>query len=254
MSDKLVSMNERADALEMQQIDAMEKRIVTRSMLYCLAAGEDSMGPPIQYGPGAHLQMGEDPRLKPMPDRPTLLDYFRLRLSPGRGFQHLLQSANLAQKNGMSEAVVFACLLHDISIVGFIRSDHGYWGAQMIEPYVAEEVSWAIRAHQALRFYPDESVGYGYPDMYVRMFGEGYRPDAYIESAYREAKRHKWYMTARMVCVNDLYSFDPNVHVELEQFEDVIGRNFRQPREGLGNDNSPASHMWRTLRRPSNAL
>ena len=66
MSDKLVSMNERADALEMQQIDAMEKRIVTRSMLYCLAAGEDSMGPPIQYGPGAHLQMGEDPRLKPM--------------------------------------------------------------------------------------------------------------------------------------------------------------------------------------------
>ena len=248
------SMNDRADEIELEQIDKMEKSIVTRSMLYCLAAGEDSMGPPINYGPGARLQMGEDPRLKKMPEKPGLLDFFRLRLSPGRGYQHLLQSANLAQKNGMPDKTVFACLLHDIAVVGFIRSDHGYWGAQMIEPYVDEEVSWAIRAHQALRFYPDESVGYGYPDMYTRMFGEGYRPDAYIESAYQEAKKHKWYMSARMICVNDLYSFDPNVDIKLEKFEDVIGRNFKQPKEGLGNDNSPASHMWRTLRRPSNAL
>jgi hypothetical protein len=254
MSASLKSINDRADEIELQQMQNMDKRIVARSMLYCLAAGEESMGPPIHYGPGAHLQMGEDPRLKKMPEKPTLLDFFRLRLSPGRGFQHLLQSANLAQKNGMPEKTVFACLLHDISVVGFIRSDHGYWGAQLIGPYVDEEVSWALRAHQALRFYPDESVGYGYPDMYVRMFGEGYRPDAYIEAAYQEARRHKWYMTARMICVNDLYSFDPNLEIKLEQFEDLIGRNFRQPQEGLGNDNSPASHMWRTLRRPSNAL
>ena len=34
----------------------------------------------------------------------------------------------------------------------------------MIEPYVDEEVSWAIRVHQALRFFPDKSVGYAYPD------------------------------------------------------------------------------------------
>jgi len=254
MSANLKSISERADEIELQQMQDMDRRIVARSMLYCLAAGEDSMGPPINYGPGAHLQMGEDPRLNKMPEKPTLLDFFRLRLSPGRGFQHLLQSANLAQKSGMPEKTVFACLLHDISVVGFIRSDHGYWGAQLIEPYVDEEVSWALRAHQALRFYPDESVSYGYPDMYVRMFGEGYRPDAYIESAYREARKHKWYMTARMICVNDLYSFDPNIEIKLDQFEDLIGRNFRQPKEGLGNDNSPASHMWRTLRRPSNAL
>ncbi|MFM9969660.1 MAG: HD domain-containing protein [Burkholderiales bacterium] len=254
MSANLKSMNERADEIELEKIDAMEKRIVTRSMLYCLANGEDSMGAPINYGPGAHLQMGEDPRLKKMPEKPTLLDFFKLRLSPGRGFQHLLQSANLAQKNGMPEKTVFACLLHDIAVVGFIRSDHGYWGAQMIEPYVDEEVTWAIRAHQALRFYPDESVGYGYPDMYVRMFGEGYRPDAYIERDYQAARAHKWYMSARMICCNDLYSFDPSVEVKLDQFVDVIGRHFKQPKEGLGNDNSPASHMWRTLRRPSNAL
>jgi len=51
-----------------------------------------------------------------------------------------------------------------------------------------------------------------------------------------------------------LYSFDPDVAIAIDQFEDLIGRHFRQPAEGLGNDNTPSSHMWRTLRRPCNAL
>ena len=144
--------------------------------------------------------------------------------------------------------------MHDIAICGFIRSDHGYWGAQMIAPYVDEEVSWAIRMHQSLRFFPDESVGYEYPDLYIRMFGEHYQPEPYIVAEYERAKKHKWYMTARMICVNDLYSFNPDVVVDWEDFEDVIGRNFKQPSEGLGNDNTSSSHMWRTLRRPCNAL
>ena len=61
-------------------------------------------------------------------------------------------------------------------------------------------------------------------------------------------------MSARMICVNDLYSFDPDLVVGWEQFEEILGRHFKQPPEGLGNDNTPASHMWRTLRRPCNAL
>ena len=249
-----LSMSERADAHELEMMKALDNRIVAKSPLYNAADGELTMGNAVNYGPGQHLLMGEDPRLPKMPAKPTLVDFFRCRLVQGRGFQHLLQSANLAQKNGLPEKLVLACLLHDISVVGFIRSDHGYWGAQLIEPYVDEEVSWAIRMHQALRFYPDESVGYGYPDVYVRMFGPEYKPDAYIEAEYQRAKNHKWYMSARQICVNDLYSFDPNVKVELEQFEDIIGRHFRQPKEGLGNDNTPASHMWRTMRRPCNAL
>jgi hypothetical protein len=46
-----------------------------------------------------------------------------------------------------------------------------------------------------------------------------------------------------MITVNDIYSFDPNAKVELEEFTDIIGRNFRQPKEGLGWDNTPSSHM-----------
>lgn len=253
MPEVAQTLSEKADELELQLMTELDDRIVTRSLLYHLADGEQSLGN--AFGGGKRLLMGEDPRLPKMPDKPTLYDFFQLRFAySSRGFQHLLQSANLAQKNSLPEKMVLACLLHDIAVVGFIRSDHGYWGAQLLEPYVDEEVSWAIRMHQCLRFYPDESVGYAYPDNYIRMFGPDYRPDPYIEEEYQRARNHKWYMSARMICVNDLYSFDPNVVVEMDQFEDIIGRHFRQPEEGLGNDHTPASHMWRTLRRPCNAL
>ena len=244
------TLSERADELEHRQMEALGERIVGKSLLYHLADGERTLG---QRAFGGRMLMGEDPRLPPMPDRPTLLDFFRCRFAVAPQ-AHLLQSANLAQKNGLSDKMVLACLLHDVAVAGFIRADHGYWGAQLVEPYVDEEVSWAIRAHQALRFFPDESVGYEYPESYRTLFGEDYRPEPYVVAAYEEARKHRWYMSARIICVNDLYSFDPDVHVELEQFEDVIGREFRQPAEGLGNDDTPASHMWRTLRRPCNAL
>jgi hypothetical protein len=150
--------------------------------------------------------------------------------------------------------MVLACLLHDIGVIGFIRSDHGYWGAQLVEPYVDPEVTWAIRAHQALRFYADEAAGYPYPEQYVRYFGADYRPDAYIQTEYERARKHKWYMSARMITVHDIYSFDPNVTAVLDEFVDIIGRNFRQPEEGLGFDDSPSAHMWRTLNRPTKYL
>jgi len=180
-----------------------------------------------------------------------LLDYFRLRFA---STNHLLQSATRALKSGLPEKTVLACLLHDIGVSGFIRADHGYWGAQMIEPYVDEEVSWAVRMHQALRFFPDESVGYPYPDMYVKYFGPDYRPEPYIVEEYKRARAHKWYMTSRMICVNDIYSFDPDAKVNLDDFTDIVGRHFRQPKEGLGFDNSPSAHMWRTLMRPTRFL
>src|SRR5262249_50891699 len=93
-------------------------------------------------------------------------------------------------------------------------SDHGYWGAQLIEPYVDEEVSWAVRYHQALRYFSDESVGYSYPEAYIRYFGKDYQPPIYLRQAYEQARRHKWYMTARLITVNDVYSFDPCIVVD----------------------------------------
>jgi hypothetical protein len=245
------TVSELADELEEQMMRTLD-RVPTKSVLY--TSGEKDPTAPMQRPqPGQLMLMGEDPRLKPMPKKPTLMDFFERRLSQG-GVQHLLQSANLARKAGHPEKIVLACLLHDIAVSGFIRSDHGYWGSQLVEPYVDEEVSWAIRAHQALRFYPDEEAGYAYPEMYVRYFGEDYKPEPYIQQAYEAVRKHKWYGTARLICVNDLYAFDPNVTVKLEDFTDIIGRNFKQPEEGLGFDNSPVAHMWRTMIMPTRFL
>ena len=189
-------------------------------------------------------------RLVPMPAVPTLMDFFRLRFAPAT---HVLQSADKALTGGLPEEIVTACLLHDVA-QALMKADHGWWGAQLFEPYVSEQVAFAIRYHQALRFYPDHSVGYDYPGMYNVIFGKDYVPPPYIEAAYRYCKDHKWYMAARQVTINDLYSFDPNHVVDVEKFTDIIGRNFKQPKEGLGHDNSPVAHMWRTIANPDAPL
>ena len=79
-------------------------------------------------------------------------------------------------------------------------------------------------------------------------------PDAYIQRDYEYARGHKWYGAARQTTVNDLYAFDESVTVEIDEFVDLIGRHFRQPEEGLGFDDSPAAHMWRTIIRPTKFL
>jgi hypothetical protein len=247
------TMSERADALEERMMHELEL-IVTKSVFANMTDGKVMMEEGydlLARNPGKVMMMGADPRLPRMPERPTLIDYFKGRFA---STSHVLQSATHALKGGYPEKVVMACLLHDIAVVSFIRCDHGYWGAQMIEPYVDEEVAWAVKMHQAVRFFPDESVGYGYPEMYVKLFGPDYQPEPYIVADYERARNHKWYMTARLITLNDIYSFDPDTKVSLDDFVDIIGRNFRQPEEGLGFDNSPSAHMWRTILWPTRFL
>jgi hypothetical protein len=195
-------------------------------------------------------QQGNVKQLAPMPEKPTLLDFFKYRFAPAN---HVLQSATRAMKTGMPEETIFACLLHDV-VLTLIKPDHGWWGAQLFEPYVSDKVTFAIRYHQALRFYPDPAAGYEYPDMYKRMFGEDYVPPPHIQTTYQFVRKHKWYMEPRLVTVNDLYAFDPKAVVSIEPFVDIAGRQFKQPKEGLGNDNSPVAHMWRTIARPDSPL
>src|SRR6267142_4659071 len=252
MAEK-TSLNARADALERKMSDDLDV-LLSKSALFNMADGKlgaSNAGSDLAARHGKYYLMADDPRLPRMPAKPTLADFFDYR---AKGINHLLQSATHALKASMPEKTILACLLHDISNAIFIKSDHGYWGAQLIEPYVDEEVSWAVRAHQALRFFPDESVGYKYPEMYVKLFGPDYRPEPYIVEEYKRARDHKHYMTSRLICVNDIYSFDPNAKVNLDDFVDIIGRNFRQPEEGLGLDDSPSAHMWRTMMWPNRFL
>jgi hypothetical protein len=189
-------------------------------------------------------------RLPGMPAKPTLVDFFKLRFDDAA---HLLQSGALAMRKGLPEETILACMLHDLGSF-LMKAEHGYFSAQLIEPYVSEKVAFAVRYHQALRFFPDASVNYEYPTGYYKTFGIDYVPTPYITAEYEMARKHKWYMEARLVTLNDLYAFDPKAVVYVEQFEDIIGRHFRMPEEGLGYDHTPVSHMWRAMINPDAPL
>jgi hypothetical protein len=75
-----------------------------------------------------------------------------------RSATHVLHSAKHALDAGQPESTVIGCLRPDV-VLDLIKVDHSWWGAQLVEPYGDEKVSWAIRYHAALRFHPDESVG-----------------------------------------------------------------------------------------------
>jgi hypothetical protein len=233
-----------ADALEHHMMETLDDETTTNDLKVRRGAGT------LFGGPSPSGVVPELKALEPMPEKPTLVDFFQHRFAPAT---HVLQSATDAMKKGEKEETILACLLHDV-VLNLIKVDHGWWGAQMMAPYVSEKTSWAIRYHQALRFFPDPSVGYEYPEMYKRIFGKDYVPPPYIKKAYDEARNHKWYMEARMITVHDIYAFDPNMKVSLDPFIDIIGRQFKQPKEGLGYDNSPVAHMWRTLIFPDSPL
>lgn len=206
----------------------------------------------MRRGGGTVFDAVRTPELAALPARPTLIDFFEHRFADGV-VQHCLRSAHHALKDGQDEIHIMAALIHD-TIMTLMRSDHGYWGSDLHAPYVDERIAWGIRYHQALRFFPDPDVGYEYPELYIRMFGEDFEPEPYVKDAHKHARDHKWYLHARMITVNDTYGFDENVNPSLDDFVDIIGRNFRQPKEGLGYDNSPSAHMWRSMINPDRPL
>jgi hypothetical protein len=262
---KMMDSEAKADALEDYMSDQLDSKVAEAAVG---AEADETAAPKKKFPTAAEIEAQIPTRtfrrgagnlfaqaanvkiLEPLPAKPTLLDYFRLRFAPAN---HVLQSATRAMKNGMPEEIIFACLLHD-TVQALMKTDHGWWGAQLYEPYVSEKVAFAIRYHQALRYYPDIKNGYEYPDLYRNMFGEDYKPPEYIENTYKMLLKHKWYILPRLVTVNDLYAFDPNQKVAIDPFLDIVGRQFKQPKEGLGFDNSPVAHMWRTIARPDQPL
>jgi len=231
------------------------QRLILPSAIGTIGTGAPDIEPELfeAMQRGAVFMMGDNPALPRMPEKPTLLDFFRLRFGSISRRHHYL-SAKLALEAGQDEKVIIACFLHDISNGALVRCDHGYWSAQLIAPYVSEEVAWAVRYHQPLRYFADESVGYEYPEAYRRYFGADYQPPGYIRQAHAEARAHRWYMTSRLVTMFDKYAFEPGPEIDPAMFEDIIGRNFRQPKEGLGFDGSPVAHMWRSMIWPNNFL
>jgi hypothetical protein len=256
----LMSHEARADALEDElnkRLELAQAETASGAEPFPTAAEIEAQIPTRSFRRGVGVSFlntepgGKVALLPPMPAAPTLVDFFELRFTRTRN--HCFQSANKAMERGADEEIVLACLLHD-TIQEIMRTDHGYWGAQLYEPYVPARTSFAIKYHQALRFYEDKEAGYVYPDLYRRLFGTDYVPAPHIQAAQKYLRNHEWYDAPREVTVSDLYAFDPNAVVRIEPFLDIVGRHFKQPDAGLGNDESPVAHMWRTIANPDAPL
>src|SRR5437016_13949558 len=117
MNDTM-SLSQRADALEAEMARELDY-IVIKSRLYSMAEGDMSPAPNagalMKENPNARVLMGDDPRLPPMPEKPTLMDFFKYRFGP---CMHLLQSARHAVTADSPETLVLAGSLRDISTPG----------------------------------------------------------------------------------------------------------------------------------------
>lgn len=208
--------------------------------------------PEIRNGAGILFDKKHLKELMPISDKPTLLEVFKYRSAdPIR--LHCLRSAHHAMKTKQDELIIMACLIHDFSI-NLMWSDHAFWGADLVAPYVDEKITWGIKYHQACRFYRDEEYGYEVPELYKCLFNSPLQIEPHIVRSYNFAKNHEWYKYARLITVNDIYAFDKNVNPNIEDFIPIIEKHFKQPKEGLGNDDSPSAHMWRTLIKPDRVL
>jgi len=211
-----------------------------------------SKHPTVRHGVGKLFYNQDKKVLVSLTAPVSLVDLIQNRFS-SKTVAHCLRSAHYAKNSGQDDLHVFIALIHDLAI-DIISADHAWWGADLFAPYVDPRVSFAIRYHQACRFFNDSDYGYQVPEFYYCLFGKDLKLEPYMLEAYEYCKKHQWYEYARMVTVNDLYGFDPKSTPSLSEFIPLINKYFNQPKVGLGSDNSASAHMWRTVINPDKVL
>ena len=147
-----------------------------------------------------------------------LLKYLASQTTTLEGYQitrleHSLQAATRAYKNGESEEMVVATLLHDIGD-DLAPMNHSQYAASIIRPYVSEKTYWIILHHGLFQtYYSAHHLG-----------GD--------RNARDKFKDHKYYQDTVDFCEKyDQSSFDPNYKsMSLEEFELMVKKIFdRKP-------------------------
>jgi predicted HD phosphohydrolase len=131
--------------------------------------------------------------------------------------EHSLQSATRAYKNGESEEMVVAALLHDIGDE-LAPMNHSEYAAAILKPYVSEKTHWIIEKHGEFQMY-----------YYAHHLGA----DRFKREKYKD---HKYYQDTINFCEKyDQCSFDPKYKsMSLEEFAPMVKRIFaRKPYSSL---------------------
>ena len=127
--------------------------------------------------------------------------------------EHSLQSATRAYKDGESDEMVVAALLHDIGDE-LAPMNHSEYAASILKPYVTEKTHWIIEKHGIFQmYYYAHHLG-----------GDRNKRDQY--------KNHRYYQDTINFCEKyDQNSFDPDYEsLPLEFFRPMVKKIFsRKP-------------------------
>jgi len=164
----------------------------------------------------ALLDRYEEAYLAVLPDR--LLEALdRLRTSFAgyqvTRYEHSLQSATRALRDGRDEEYVVAALLHDIGDE-LAPYTHGEMVAAVLKPYVRPELCWVVKHHGLFQMY------------YYAHHSGG---DRNARDRYRD---HEWFDACAEFCEKyDQNCFDPGYDsLPVEHFEPMVRRVFSEVR------------------------
>lgn len=128
-------------------------------------------------------------------------------------YEHGLQTASRALRDGRDEEYVVASLLHDIGD-GICIYNHADMAAVVMKPFVSEDIHWMIYNHEVFQGY---------------YFNHHMGKDRNLREQY---KSHPLYaMTEEFCALYDSPAFDPAYKSEpLETFIPMVRRVFAKPR------------------------
>jgi predicted HD phosphohydrolase len=128
-------------------------------------------------------------------------------------YEHSLQSATRAYRDGRSQEYVVAALLHDVGDV-LAPYTHGEMVAAILKPFISQEICWVVKYHGLF-----QTVYYAH-----HTGGDRHARDRF--------KDHPFYDACAEFCEKyDQNCFDPGYDsLPVEFFEPMVRRVFAEPR------------------------
>ena len=127
-------------------------------------------------------------------------------------YQHSLQTATRADRDGSDEETIVCALLHDIGDV-LAPDNHSQVAAAILQPYISERNYWVLKHHGLFQGY---------------YYFHHINKDRNIRDNFKD---HQFYQACVDFCSQwDQCSFDPDYDtLPLEHFEPMVGRVISEP-------------------------